>query len=127
MEVDPVSSSNDMVGKSDNDILDNNIDTSMMSDLFSSLPGLDELSSFTEMMKLIQMSDVDVVVFDTAPTGHTLRLLSYPSMWEKLIEKLSHLKNKFMGIITQFGALFGMSDIDTTEGTFLFLYIFINK
>ena len=40
-----------------------------------------------------------VVVFDTAPTGHTLRFLSMPSLFEKGMAKFTHLKS-------QFGALF---------------------
>jgi len=44
-----------------------------------------EIAAFDEFSKLLgdarATADFDHVVFDTAPTGHTLRLLSLPSAW----------------------------------------------
>jgi arsenite-transporting ATPase len=44
-----------------------------------------EVAAFDEFARLLSepnlTSDYDHVVFDTAPTGHTLRLLSLPSAW----------------------------------------------
>ena len=45
-----------------------------------------EISAFDEFTRLLAdpstTSGFDHVIFDTAPTGHTLRLLSLPSAWE---------------------------------------------
>ncbi|MEQ1621756.1 MAG: arsenical pump-driving ATPase [Methylococcales bacterium] len=49
-----------------------------------------EIAAFDEFSALIgtpeKTRDFDHVIFDTAPTGHTLRLLSLPSAWNGFIE-----------------------------------------
>src|SRR4051812_32599021 len=48
-----------------------------------------EIAAFNEFAKLlgdpIETIEYDHVVFDTAPTGHTLRLLSLPAAWSEFI------------------------------------------
>jgi len=48
-----------------------------------------EIAAFDEFAKLLgdpaATSDFDHVIFDTAPTGHTLRLLTLPSAWTEFI------------------------------------------
>jgi arsenite-transporting ATPase len=56
-------------------------------------PGSDESAVFDKLMEIIidYQKDYDRIIIDTAPTGHTLRLLSLPELlggWmDKLIEK----------------------------------------
>ena len=43
-----------------------------------SLPGIDELAALLEISRLSQSRRFDLIVVDTAPTGHTLRMLAMP-------------------------------------------------
>ena len=45
-----------------------------------SLPGLDEIVGLLGVVQMASGGDYDEVVVDTAPTGHTLRLLAAPSL-----------------------------------------------
>jgi arsenite-transporting ATPase len=50
-----------------------------------------EIAAFDEFAALLGtgkiLQEFDYIIFDTAPTGHTLRLLQLPSAWDGFIEK----------------------------------------
>ena len=57
-------------------------------------------------MNLLEMAEdlkVDVVVFDTAPTGHTLKMLQFPQLVDSALDKLNEFKGKIGGILGMFG------------------------
>ncbi|CAG9537203.1 unnamed protein product [Cercopithifilaria johnstoni] len=87
----------------------------VLQEMVGGLPGIDEAMSFSQMMKLIQSMDFDVVVFDTAPTGHTLRLLQFPTLIESSLGKLIGLQSSFAPLMTQMGGMLGLGEISADD------------
>ena len=56
-----------------------------------SIPGIDELVGLSEVIRLAEDHDYDEVIVDTAPTGHTLRLLAAPETVATLARALDAL------------------------------------
>lgn len=108
MEVDPdVHSENDSFfgGEDESDTM--RLGKSIIQDIIGAFPGIDESMSYAQVMKLVKSMNFSVVVFDTAPTGHTLRLLTFPLMMEKAIGKILELKNRIGPYLNQMSMLFG--------------------
>ena len=72
---------NDARGKYSDDML-----AAMEEELNS--PCTEEMAAFDKFIQFIEGRDYDVVVFDTAPTGHTLRLLDLPFDYAKQVEMM---------------------------------------
>jgi arsenite-transporting ATPase len=108
MEVDPdVHIENEHLLSSDNESETMQLGKSIIQDIIGAFPGIDESMSYAQVMKLVKSMNFSVVVFDTAPTGHTLRLLTFPLMMEKAIEKVLELKNRIGPYLNQMSILFG--------------------
>src|SRR5450830_107276 len=101
-------------------VKDFDIDTkkSVEEDLNS--PCAEEMSAFEKFMSYFEPKGYDVVIFDTAPTGHTLRLLELPTDWKGFIDlgsltkKTSEdTKNKYNNVIETMK--------DSKKSTFVFV------
>ncbi len=57
-------------------------------ELLKSSPGIDEAAAFQKFMEFMRDDSYDVIVFDTAPTGHTLRFLSIPEALERQVKTM---------------------------------------
>ena len=48
-------------------------------------PCVEEVAAFDKFIEFMDEPPFDVVIFDTAPTGHTIRLLELPSGWSETL------------------------------------------
>ena len=64
----------------------------------SALPGMDELAAYLEIATWVRQDRYDRIIVDTAPTGHTLRLLEMPELIHRWLVALDTLlaKHRYM-------------------------------
>ena len=85
-------------------------------DMAGMTPGIDEIASFDRFLKYMNSSEYDIIVFDTAPTGHTLRLLSLPDVLDSWIGKIIKIRMRLSGLTSMVKRLVG-SDSDEKDTT----------
>jgi arsenite-transporting ATPase len=89
--------------------------SNMMQDIAFSIPGVDEALSFAEVMRQVKERSYSVIVFDTAPTGHTLRFLQFPTILEKALGKLSELSGRFGPMLNTLMSQTGQNTSDVLD------------
>lgn len=77
-----------------------------------SLPGVDELIGLVELSRLSREGTYDEVVVDTAPTGHTLRLLAMPETLRRIAVVLDHMHAKHRFLARSLGGGYRPDDAD---------------
>uniref|UniRef100_A0A915DNS0 Anion-transporting ATPase-like domain-containing protein n=1 Tax=Ditylenchus dipsaci TaxID=166011 RepID=A0A915DNS0_9BILA len=83
---------------SDSDIF--SMGKNMLSEMAGGLPGIDEATSFSQMIKLVQSMDFE-----------------FPSLIEKSLGKLLTLKTQFMPMLSQMGPMLGLGDFSADQAT----------
>ena len=59
-----------------------------------SLPGMDEVFAIIDIANLLKEESYDLLILDTAPTGHTVRMLALPGQMQKWIEVMDLMQHK---------------------------------
>ncbi|HET6863430.1 MAG TPA: ArsA family ATPase [Pyrinomonadaceae bacterium] len=79
------------------------LDESDISELLNlSLPGLDEVMALFELSELDRSGGFEHVIVDTAPTGHTVRLMQLPEIFDRMVNALDRMSDKHRYIVAQF-------------------------
>jgi arsenite-transporting ATPase len=71
-------------------------------DAASISPGTEEAALFDKMIEIIieKNDEYDKIIFDTAPTGHTLRLLSLPELLGAWLDSLIQKRSKSVNLMS---------------------------
>ncbi|CAN1253039.1 ATPase GET3B [Linum perenne] len=86
-------------------------------------PGMDEAIAMSKACKVLQFAESPEyskftrIVFDTAPTGHTLRFLSLPDFMDASIGKLLKMKKKLASATSALKSVFGKGGGQQEEHT----------
>ena len=80
--------------------------------LGGTMPGADEAAAMRQLLEYLDDPRFDRVVVDTAPTGHTLRLLQLPEIMDSMLGRVMKLRQRFSGMMDGIKGMFGGGDGD---------------
>ena len=68
-------------------------------DILETLPGIDEVMAYDRLVEFIESGKYDRIIFDAAPSGHSLRFLSIPKYMDEWLKKLYRVMRQVLGTI----------------------------
>lgn len=83
--------------------------------MMSKTPGMDEMAAFNQFMKYMRSDEYDHIVFDTAPTGHTLNLLQLPELMDSMVGTMLKMRMRLSGAMDMVKGMFGGDEPDDEE------------
>ena len=88
----------------------------MVDPLGGSMPGADEAAAVRLLIEYVDDPRFDRVVVDTAPTGHTLRLLELPELMDSMLGRIARMRQRFSGMMDNLKGMFGGGPDDPQAG-----------
>ena len=79
-------------------------------------PGSNEAAAMYKFMEYMESDRWDYVVFDTAPTGHTLKLLQLPEVMDSMVGRLFRIRSQIQGVFGSFKGVLGGGDEEEGDG-----------
>ncbi len=74
------------------------------------MPGVDEAAAMRQLLEHLDDPRFDRVVVDTAPTGHTLRLLQLPELLDSMVGRFLKMRDRFSGMMGGVKGALGLGD-----------------
>jgi arsenite-transporting ATPase len=74
------------------------------------MPGADEAAAMQQLIAYLDDPRFERVVVDTAPTGHTLRLLELPETLDSMMGRLLQFRERLGGMMDGLSGMFGDED-----------------
>ena len=76
------------------------------------IPGVDEVMGFKTIVDIIDEAKFEKYVVDTAPTGHALRLITSPRLFDDWIKVMARLRWKYRYMVTRFAGEYRPDEAD---------------
>lgn len=77
-------------------------------------PGSDEAMAFGKILEFLDDMSYDRVIFDTAPTGHTLKLLELPELLDSWLGKVITMRQRLSSTLAGIRAMLGGREQEET-------------
>jgi len=74
------------------------------------MPGADEAAAMRQLLEHLDDPRFDRVIVDTAPTGHTLRLLQLPELLDSMVGRFLKMRDRFSGMMGGLKGALGLGD-----------------
>lgn len=109
LEIDPSQAMQEFrTAVDDSDASESLLQLGLGGDMFDMTPpGIDEAIAFNKVLEFLDSPQYDVLILDTAPTGHTLRLLSLPEVMDSWLFRIITLRQRMSNLFDRFKQMFG--------------------